>query len=81
MASVEQSWWLSPLPSDGPLRVVVRCPELGIEESATELDASAMRRAADDVVTLWSWERPLDERPVEPPPPDVPPDSWFAGPS
>ena len=81
MSSVEQSWWLSPLPPDGPLRVVVRCPELGIEESATELDASAMRRAADGVVTLWPWERPQEDRPVEPPPPDVPPDSWFAGPS
>jgi hypothetical protein len=80
-ASVEQTWWLSPLPPDGPLRLVVRCPELGIEETVTELDASAMRRAADGVVTLWPWERPPEDRQVEPPPPDVPPDSWFAGPS
>jgi len=80
-ASVEQTWWLSPLPPDGPLRLVVRCPELGIGETVTELDGSAMRRAADGVVTLWPWERPPEDRHVEPPPPDVPPDSWFAGPS
>ena len=80
-ASVEQTWWLSPLPPDGSLRLVVRCPELGIGETVTELDGSAMRRAADGVVTLWPWERPPEDRQVEPPPPDVPPDSWFAGPS
>jgi hypothetical protein len=80
-ASVEQSWWLSPLPPDGPLRFVVRCPELGIEETVTELDGSALRRAADSVVTLWPWEPPPEHRQVEPPPPDVPPGSWFAGPS
>lgn len=80
-ASVEQSWWLSPLPPDGSLRFVVRCPELGIEEAATELDASAIRRAADQVVTLWPWERPPEDRYVEPPTPEVPPESWFAGPS
>lgn len=79
--SVEQSWWLSPLPPDGPLRFVVRCPELGIEEVTAELDGSVIRRAADDVVTLWPWERPPEDRYVEPPLPDVPPGSWFAGPS
>lgn len=80
-ASVEQTWWLSPLPPEGPVRVVVRCAELGIEESVTELDGSAIRRAADDVVTLWPWEPPPEHRPVESPAPDVPPGSWFAGPA
>jgi hypothetical protein len=80
-ASVEQSWWLSPLPPEGPLRFVVRCPELGIAESVTELDGSAIRRAADGVVELWPWEPPAEHRSSEPPPPDVPPESWFAGPS
>jgi hypothetical protein len=81
-SSVEQSWWLSPLPPEGPLTFVVRCPDLGIAETATELDGSAIRRAADDVVTLWPWEPPPEHRgPDWPPPPDVPPDSWFARPS
>jgi hypothetical protein len=79
-ASVEQTWWLGPLPPEGPLVFVVRCPELGIGETATELDGSAIRRAADDVVTLWPWEPPPEHRRPEPPrPPDLPPDSWFAG--
>ena len=76
---VDQSWWLSPLPPEGPLRVVVRCVELGIEETTTELDGTAIRRAAADVVELWPWEPPrFDDRPPSPPPPDVPGDSWFA---
>lgn len=75
----EQSWWLNPLPPEGPLRLVVRCPEIGIPETRTELDATAIRRAAADVVTLWPWAMPaFDEPPGPPPPPDVPPDSWFA---
>lgn len=79
-ASVGQSWWLSPLPPEGLLTFVVRCADLGIGETVTELDASAIRRAADDVVTLWPWEPPPEERLAEPPgAPDLPPDSWFAG--
>ena len=81
-ASVEQSWWLNPLPPEGPLRFVVRCAELGIEEASVVLDGTAIRRAADDVVTLWPWAPPPEHRHAEPPrPPDVPADSWFAGPS
>jgi hypothetical protein len=78
-SSVEQSWWLSPLPPEGPLRIVVRCPDLGIEESVSELDGTVIRRAAEDVVELWPWE-PKPEHHPPPPPPDVPPGSWFAGP-
>ena len=79
MSSVEQSWWLHPLPPEGPLTVAVRCDELGIEESLTELDGTAVRRAAERVVTLWPWEPPPEETVHrEPPPPPVPADSCFA---
>ncbi len=61
MSSVEQSWWLHPLPPEGPVTVAVRCDELGIEESLTELDGTAVRRAAEGVVTLWPWEPPPEE--------------------
>jgi hypothetical protein len=81
-ASIEQSWWLHPLPPEGPLRVVVRCAELGIGEADAVLDGTAIRRAAEDVVTLWPWAPPPEHLHAEPPrPPDVPPDSWFARPS
>jgi hypothetical protein len=77
--AVEQSWWLSPLPPEGPLRVVVRCAELGIPEASVVLDGTAIRRAADDVMTLWPWERSPEYGDPEPPlPPDLPDDSWFA---
>ena len=77
--SVDQTWWLSPLPPEGPLTFVVRCPELGIEESAAEVDGSAVRAAAARVVELWPWSPPAPGYPG-PTPPDLPPGSWFAGP-
>ena len=76
--SIDQSWWLSPLPPDGPLRIVVRCDEVGLPETVTELDGTAVRAAASDVVELWPWEPPSAFRtPTPPAPPDVPPGSWF----
>jgi hypothetical protein len=78
-ASVQQSWWLHPLPPAGPLRFVVRSPELGIEETSVVLDGAAIRRAADDVLVLWPWAPPPEQARSEPTgPPDLPADSWFA---
>jgi hypothetical protein len=80
-ASVEQSWWLNPLPPEGPLRIVVRCPELGIDERSIVVDGTAIRAAAQAVVVLWPWAPPPESGPYDPPaPPDVPDDSWFAQP-
>ena len=77
--SADQSWWLSPLPPDGPLRLVVRCDQLGLAETVTELDGTAIRAAAAGVVTLWPWVSPREaELEQPPPPPDVPVGSWFA---
>lgn len=77
--SVDQEWWLSPLPPEGPLLVVVRCPEIGLEETVTELDGAAIRRAGEAATVLWPWQ-PSVESPAEPPPPpDAPAGSWFAG--
>ena len=81
MSSVEQSWWLHPLPPEGPLRFVVRCPALGLDESSIVLDGAAIQAAARDVVVLWPWTPPPESGPFEPPaPPDLPDDSWFAQP-
>ena len=76
--SVDQGWWLAPLPPAGPVRFVVRCPALGIEETVTELDGAAIRRAAEEVVELWPWTPPEPAREESGRHPDVPPDSWFA---
>ncbi|SDO08130.1 hypothetical protein [Geodermatophilus sp. DSM 45219] len=78
--SIDQSWWLSPLPPEGPLRLVVRCPDLDLAESVVELDGSEIQRAAQHVVVLWPWEAPRDHGHEEAlPSPDLPADSWFAG--
>jgi hypothetical protein len=77
--SVDHSWWLSPVPPAGPLTVVVRCPALGLPETSTVLDGTAIREAADRVVTLWPWEPPRRRGPDLPAsPPEIPEDSWFA---
>ena len=76
-SSIDQSWWLSPLPPEGPLRLVVRCPELGVPETVVELDGTAIRRAGGSALVLWPWQ-PHADRPEPPPPADLPPDSWFA---
>ena len=77
-SSVDQEWWLSPLPPEGPLLVVVRCPELGLEETVTELDGTAIRRAGEAATVLWPWQPSVEPSTEPPPPPDVPPGSWFA---
>lgn len=77
--SADHTWWISPLPPAGPLRLVVRCDPLGIPDTVTELDGTAVRAAAGGVVTLWPWVSPAEaEPPTLPAGPDVSPDSWFA---
>lgn len=78
-ASVDQEWWLSPLPPEGPLRVVVRCPEIGLEETVVELDGAEIRRAGEAATVLWPYEPPREQQHEPPPPPDLPAGSWFAG--
>jgi hypothetical protein len=77
--TVEQEWWLSPLPPAGPLRLVVRCDLFGLPEAAVELDGTAIRAAAEDVVVLWPWVPPSAVEPPAAEAPDLPADSWFAG--
>jgi hypothetical protein len=77
--AVDQSWWLSPLPPEGPVRFVCSCVPLHIAETSVELDGTAIARAAEEVVTLWPWVAPdMGERPP-PSRPELPDDSWFAG--
>lgn len=77
--SVDQSWWLSPVPPEGPMTVVLDCGALGIAETSTVLDGSLLRRAASDVLTLWPWTRPEDPCPADLRPSELPEGSWFAG--
>lgn len=52
--SWEMSYWLWPLPPDGPLTFVAAWPALEIEESAATVDGGAIRRAATEAEVVWS---------------------------
>jgi hypothetical protein len=76
--SVDQSYWVAPLPPHGPVNVVLAWPGFGIRESRTVLDAAAIRAAAAHSQTLWP-PQPASEppQPQQPPRPDS---GWFAEP-
>ncbi|MDR7274662.1 hypothetical protein [Catenuloplanes atrovinosus] len=47
------TYWAWPLPPPGPLTVVFSWPARGIDEFRTEIDAGAVRAAADRAVVVW----------------------------
>ncbi|MGV9561674.1 ankyrin repeat domain-containing protein [Streptomyces sp. NPDC003480] len=54
---------LSQLPPAGPMHLVVEWPDKGVPETRTEIDARALRAAADDAVEIWPARE--DEPPEE----------------
>ena len=51
--SMEYGYWLWPLPPSGPLRIYVEWPALDIGLTHAELDAGALREAADRSQKIW----------------------------
>lgn len=74
--SVDLSFYLSPLPPPGPLRIITAWPGRGLPETVTEVAAERFIEAAPRVRVLWELDD-VDQLPGPPPPPDVPPGSWF----
>lgn len=74
---VDQAFWVSPLPG-GPVTVVLTWPVMGLPESRTVIDGTAITAAAAHSLILWPDQPPQD--PPEPPPPPQPTDGWFAKP-
>lgn len=72
--SVQQSWWLTPLPPDGPLAIVCAFDAVGIVETRTEL-SQAWTTIGQQAQVLWPWQ-PEDDSP--PPEPELPKTGWFA---
>jgi hypothetical protein len=64
----EHSWrtsfWVYPLPAEGPVTLVVSWPEQGIPEARGELDGAAIRAAARRAVVLWPDEPDLEPGPA-----------------
>lgn len=77
--SFDQGWWVTPLPPDGPVRLVVRWDAQGIQEEATELDGTAIARAGRSAEVLWPWE-PEREEAEAPEGTGRPSSGWFAQP-
>ena len=76
--SVDQTFWVSPLPPEGPVTVVLAWLGFGIPESRTVLDGGAIRAAADRSHLLWPPQPALE--PQRPPTPPRPSSGWFAEP-
>lgn len=71
------TYFLSPLPPPGEIRLVCALPSAGIEETVTVLDADEILAAAARVRELWPWE-PERPEPYQPLPPRLPDGGWFA---
>jgi len=74
--SVDQSYWVAPLPPEGPVTVVLAWPGFGMPESRTTLDAAAILAAASHSQRLWP-PQPATES-AEPPAAPPPSSGWFA---
>jgi len=75
--SADASYFLSPLPPPGDLRLVCAWPAAGIDDAVTALPTQQILDAATRVVELWPWEPEIHES-SEPQASQVPEHSWFA---
>ena len=73
---VDQTYWVSPLPPEGPATFVIAWPGFGLPESRTVVDGGVIRAAADRSELLWAPQP--DMEPTELPPPPRPSSGWFA---
>jgi len=76
--SVDQTFWIAPLPPEGPVAVILTWPSFGMDESRTILDGAAIRAAASRSALLWPPQA-APEAP-QPPIPPRPETGWFAAP-
>jgi hypothetical protein len=76
--TVDQTYWVTPLPPEGPVTVVLTWQSFGIAESRTNLDGTLIREAASQSQTLWPPQSA--EEPPDPPPTPRPSTGWFAEP-
>jgi hypothetical protein len=78
--SVDFTYWVSPLPPEGPMTFVLAWPNFGMPESRTVLDSALIRDATQHVLTLWPPDPEAGRRP-KPPRPPRPSSGWFAEPA
>jgi hypothetical protein len=76
--SIDQTYWVTPLPPAGLVDIILAWTGFGIPECRTALDGTAIRAAASRSRILWP-PQPSTE-PPEPPPGPRPSSGWFAEP-
>jgi hypothetical protein len=76
---VDQTYWVTPLPPEGPVIFVLAWPGFGLPESRTVVDSAAIRAAADQSQLLWPPQTVTE--PAQPPSPPRPSSGWFAEPT
>jgi len=73
----DQTYWLSPVPPDGPLVVVCAWPALGIAETPHVLAQPDLTTASAHALVLWPRTLRSQRSTQPPPPPQMPEGSWF----
>jgi len=75
--SVDQGFWLSPVPPDGPFTFVCSWQAFGIEETRHVIEHANLTQASSQASTLWP-RQPINHDPPPPPPePKLPSTGWF----
>ncbi|HET6508313.1 MAG TPA: hypothetical protein VFG42_16085 [Baekduia sp.] len=59
LRSWSQTFWLWPLPPEGPVRFALVWPAKGLQEVVAEVDSAPLREAAERALELWPDDRPL----------------------
>lgn len=72
----DASFWLSPLPPDGPLAFVCSWPTVGVPERRVVLEGADLTSAGARALVLWPYEPEVE--PEQPPEPERPLSGWFA---
>lgn len=75
--SVNQGFWLSPIPPDGQFTFICSWPAFGIDETRHVIEHADLTTASTRSTTLWA-RQPINHQPPPPPPePALPTTGWF----
>lgn len=75
--SVDNGFWLSPVPPDGSFTFVCSWPAFGIDETRHLIERADLATASTRSTTLWA-RQPINHEPPPPPQPKQPITGWFA---
>lgn len=74
---VDNAFWLTPVPPDGPFTFVCSWPAFGITETKHVIENAELGAASTRSTTLWA-RQPVNHEPPPPPQPKRPLTGWFA---